>query len=115
MAGKDRYMLFEAGGYVRCVRKIALQLEADLSAALQNRQFFLLYQPIVDLPSREVVGLEALIRWRHPTRGVLLPESLHSPGRGERGDPADRPLGLEEACRQAGAWAAWKALRLASL
>jgi len=83
-----------------------LELEADLSAALQNRQFFLLYQPIVDLPSREVVGLEALIRWRHPTRGVLLPESFIPLA---EGSGVILPIGrwaLEEACRQAGAWAA---------
>ena len=48
-----------------------LQLHADLPAAIARREFVLHYQPIVDLASGGIVGLEALVRWAHPTRGLL--------------------------------------------
>jgi diguanylate cyclase (GGDEF)-like protein/PAS domain S-box-containing protein len=50
-----------------------LQLESDLRKAVADEQFELLYQPIVDLGDRRTVGLEALIRWNHPTRGMVSP------------------------------------------
>jgi EAL domain-containing protein (putative c-di-GMP-specific phosphodiesterase class I) len=46
----------------------------DLAAALAAQQFFLVYQPTIDLETNAFAGVEALIRWRHPTRGVLSPE-----------------------------------------
>jgi EAL domain-containing protein (putative c-di-GMP-specific phosphodiesterase class I) len=46
----------------------------DLAAALETHQFFLVYQPTIDLETNAFAGVEALIRWRHPTRGVLSPE-----------------------------------------
>src|SRR3954471_5126828 len=51
-----------------------LQLEKDLWSALPEGQFRLVYQPVVDLVSERVVGFEALLRWDHPTLGVVLPE-----------------------------------------
>jgi len=53
-----------------------LELETDLREALQENQFFLLYQPIFDLDSVGVCGVEALLRWRHPVRGMVDPESF---------------------------------------
>jgi diguanylate cyclase (GGDEF)-like protein len=103
-AGKDRYALFDASLYEGV--KGRLELEADLSTAVQDEQFFLLYQPIFDLPSRELVGVEALIRWCHPQRGVVAPDSF-IPLAEESG--LITPIGrwvLDEACRQAAAWAA---------
>jgi EAL domain-containing protein (putative c-di-GMP-specific phosphodiesterase class I) len=50
-----------------------LHLESDLRKAVVEEQFELLYQPIVDLGDRRTVGLEALIRWNHPTRGTVAP------------------------------------------
>jgi diguanylate cyclase (GGDEF)-like protein len=49
-------------------------LEADLQGALERREFKLLYQPIVDLRSDRIVGCEALLRWLHPTEGLLTPD-----------------------------------------
>ena len=50
-----------------------LQLEGELQQALQDKQFVVHYQPIVALPSGEITGCEALVRWEHPTRGLLMP------------------------------------------
>jgi predicted signal transduction protein with EAL and GGDEF domain len=52
------------------------ELEADLRQALDRDQFRLRYQPIVELQSGRVTGLEALVRWQHPTRGLLAPGSF---------------------------------------
>jgi diguanylate cyclase (GGDEF)-like protein len=101
-SGKDRYTLFNAN--MRSVIEDRGMLEVDLNAALQERQFFLLYQPIIDLRSRQVAGMEAMIRWRHPTRGVLLPDEF-VPLAEDSGLIV--PIGrwvLEEACNRAAAW-----------
>ena len=102
-AGKDRYTLFDerlhAGGDM-------LELEADLSAAVQADQLFLVYQPIFALPSQEAVSVEALVRWQHPVRGVVPPDCF-IPLAEENGLIVT--IGrwvLDEACRQAAAWAA---------
>jgi diguanylate cyclase (GGDEF)-like protein/PAS domain S-box-containing protein len=81
-----------------------LELEADLREALQENQFFLLYQPIFELDSVAVCGVEALLRWRHPVRGIVDPESF-LPVLEETGLIA--PVGswlLKQACRRAAAW-----------
>jgi diguanylate cyclase (GGDEF)-like protein len=101
-AGKDRYSLFEAGMHSDVEGR--LELESDLGAALAREQFFLLYQPIFHLPSQELAGVEALIRWRHPQRGVVAPDSF-IPLAEDTG--LIIPIGrwvLDEACRQAAAW-----------
>ena len=71
-AGKNRYVLFESG--MQALAEDHLLLEMDLRDALADRQFFLVYQPTFDLQSDAVNGVEALIRWRHPTRGVIAPD-----------------------------------------
>jgi diguanylate cyclase (GGDEF)-like protein len=101
-AGKDRYTLFNAN--MRTVIEGRAVLEAELSTALAEEQFFLLYQPIYDLSTRRVVALEALIRWQHPTQGVLGPQDF-IPLSEETGLIV--PIGrwaLEEACGRAAAW-----------
>jgi diguanylate cyclase (GGDEF)-like protein len=108
-AGKDRAVLFQATMQRAATDRLAL--EADLGHALQREQFFLLYQPIVDLDSERIVGVEALIRWRHPTRGVVAPEDF-IPLAEETGRIV--PIGrwvLDEACRQGAAWES-KGIRL---
>lgn len=54
----------------------ALDLEADLHHALANQELFLVYQPQIDLRTRKIVTVEALVRWRHPRRGVLAPDAF---------------------------------------
>jgi diguanylate cyclase (GGDEF)-like protein len=79
-------------------------LETDLHAALGADQFFLLYQPTFDLSSGAFTGVEALLRWRHPTRGVIQPDDF-IPALEASGliVPVGRWV-LEEACRQGAAW-----------
>jgi diguanylate cyclase (GGDEF)-like protein len=103
-SGKDRYSLFDASMNDDVEGRAAL--EADLAGAVEGNQLYLLYQPIFDLLDERVAGVEALVRWRHPVRGVLAPDSF-IPLAEESGLIV--PIGrwvLEEACRQAAAWAA---------
>ena len=80
------------------------ELEADLRHALDRGQFVLQYQPVVDLDSREVRGAEALVRWRHPRRG-LLPPATFVPLAEETGLIAELDgWVLGEACRAAAGW-----------
>jgi diguanylate cyclase (GGDEF)-like protein/PAS domain S-box-containing protein len=50
-----------------------LQLEADMRGALDHREFILFYQPIIDLKTHQLISFEALVRWNHPTRGLIYP------------------------------------------
>ncbi|NLC71275.1 MAG: EAL domain-containing protein [Desulfuromonadaceae bacterium] len=82
----------------------ALAVEAGLREALQKDEFLLHYQPKVDIPSGRITGVEALVRWRHPEKGLLSP-GCFIPVAEESG--LIIPLGrwvLEEACRQAREW-----------
>jgi diguanylate cyclase (GGDEF)-like protein len=101
-AGKDRYTLFNAN--MRTVIEGRAVLEAELNTALQERQFFLTYQPIYDLSTRRVTNLEAFIRWQHPAQGVVAPADFLTLAE-ETGLIV--PIGrwvLEEACTRAAAW-----------
>jgi len=101
-AGKDRYTLFNAN--MRSVIEGRGVLEVELNTALQDDQFRLLYEPIYDLGSRQVVGLEALVRWQHPEQGLLAPADF-IPLAEENGliVPIGRWM-LEQACHRAAAW-----------
>jgi diguanylate cyclase (GGDEF)-like protein/PAS domain S-box-containing protein len=69
--GRDRHAVFDPA--MRILARGRLQMEAELRVAIDEEQFELHYQPIVDLASNRVAGLEALVRWRHPVRGLLAP------------------------------------------
>jgi diguanylate cyclase (GGDEF)-like protein len=101
-AGKDRHIVFLHA------MQTAVQdrhvLETDLRGALVAGQFFLVYQPVFDLHHMTVTGVEGLIRWRHPTRGIVLPDSF-IPLLEETGMIVT--IGrwvLDQACAQAAAW-----------
>jgi len=73
-SGKDRYQIFRPSMYESvCYR---LQLETDLRKAIQHNEFILHYQPIVELATGKIVGVEALIRWQHPTQGFISPDQF---------------------------------------
>ncbi len=80
------------------------ELESDLNRAIASHEFALVYQPIVDLATHQIVGFEALLRWHHPQRGQLKPKDF-IPLAEECG--AIVPLGawlLEQACAQLSHW-----------
>ena len=102
--GKARYEVFDAD--MRASVMARLQLETDLRRALERGEFRNFYQPIVALASGEIAGFEALLRWQHPTRGLLGPGEF-IPVAEETG--LIRELGwwnLREACRQISEWRA---------
>jgi diguanylate cyclase (GGDEF)-like protein/PAS domain S-box-containing protein len=72
--GRNRFAFFRES--LNAQTRERRELEVGLSQAVANRQLVLYYQPQVDLVSGAVVGMEALVRWQHPTRGLLLPASF---------------------------------------
>jgi len=100
--GKNRHVLFESS--MQTVAQDRLLLELDLSEALEADQLFLLYQPTFDLRTETVSGVEALLRWRHPSRGVLAPDRFIAIAE-DTGMIV--PIGrwvLQRACQQAADW-----------
>ncbi len=77
---------------------------SDLRHALECREFVLFYQPEIDLCSRRIVGLVALIRWRHPQRGLIPPMEFIPQAEESGMILAMGDWGLAEACHQIGAW-----------
>ena len=101
-AGKNRYQLFdpESDRLAQLHRK---QLD-QLGSALANSEFVLYYQPKVDLLSGQIVGVEALIRWQHPQRGLLSPAEFLP---AIDGSPLEKPFGewvIQTALAQASTW-----------
>jgi diguanylate cyclase (GGDEF)-like protein/PAS domain S-box-containing protein len=101
-AGRDQSVLFEHS--MQSAAKERLTLKSDLESALDANEFSVLYHPIFDLEGIEIQGVEALLRWEHPTRGPIAPD-VFVPVLEERGLIID--VGrwvLNEACREAAAW-----------
>jgi len=101
-SGKNRYLVFESGMQDEVQSRLALEM--DLQGALEKEEFFLVYQPTFDLESMTPTGVEALIRWRRPGRGVVEPEDF-VPLLEESGLIVDVGAWvLMEACAQAARW-----------
>ncbi len=72
--GPARFVMFDAS--MQTAVQNRLQIENDLRAAIGTDQFYLVYQPIVSLEDGELHGVEALLRWNHPTRGLISPDEF---------------------------------------
>ena len=100
--GKHRYVVFEDG--MQHTVQHRMELEMDLREALENEEFFLVYQPTLDLHDMRPTGVEALIRWKHPVRGTVQPDNF-IPLLEETGLITE--VGkwvLQEACSQGAKW-----------
>lgn len=100
--GRNCYAVFDQAMQTHVA--VRLQLESDLRRAIEAGEFYLEYQPIVSLPNRNLRGFEALVRWRHPTRGIISPAEF-IPVAEETGLIV--PLGwwiLQESCEQLSHW-----------
>jgi len=73
-SGKNRWMLFEPAMHEELVER--LTLEGELAVALDEGQLDVHYQPVVDLDGVRIVGVEALVRWNHPSRGLVAPDEF---------------------------------------
>ena len=101
-AGKSRHTVFEPRMQDEARRRHVLG--EQLRYAVDRQEFTLAYQPVVDLETAAVVGAEALVRWRHPERGVVQPDEFISRAE-ETGLIVQMGTWvLEEACRQAAQW-----------
>jgi diguanylate cyclase (GGDEF)-like protein len=102
LEGRNRFAVFESG--MQDLVQERMELEMDLRGALAADEFTLAYQPTLDLSDMRPTGVEALIRWRHPQRGLVQPD-MFIPLLEETGLIADVGAWvLSEACGQAAAW-----------
>ncbi|CAN5790986.1 hypothetical protein BH23GEM6_BH23GEM6_01520 [soil metagenome] len=72
--GQARFEVFDRAMHAQALTR--LQMETDLRRAVERNEMVLFYQPVIDLASGRMVSLEALIRWQHPDRGLLMPDSF---------------------------------------
>ncbi len=96
------YAVYDPGMHETLVKRV--QLEADLRSALDNNEFVVFYQPLVNLRTGRISGTEALVRWQHPERGLVGPEQFIAL---TESSGMIRPLGLwvlRQACAQTAAW-----------
>jgi len=113
--GKAKFVVFQPRMQEQLRER--LRLEEDINRALERNEFFVEYQPVVDLARRELLGVEALVRWNHPEQGLVMPGAF-IPTAEESGQIVE--LGrwvLIEACRSIRSWrdtiAAGEGLRVA--
>lgn len=103
--GGNNHFQFYVASIDREIRE-RKQLEKDLSSALANHQFHLVYQPQVNLENRRIIGAEALLRWEHPVRGLVPPDHFIPIAEVNGAIVEIGQWVLDQACWQAARWAA---------
>lgn len=101
-SGRAGYEVFDKAMHTQALER--LQLESDLRKALERQEFLIYYQPIFSIALGELAGFEALIRWQHPTRGLVSPDQFISVA---EDSGLIIPIGewvLREACHQLQQW-----------
>src|SRR5271167_1241823 len=101
-AGRNAYRFYTADMNVRVQAR--LQLETDMRRGLMDDEFFLVYQPQIDMDSGRALGVEALLRWRYPIRGVIGPTEFIPIAEESGMIQALGARALRDACRQLIAW-----------
>ena len=96
--GRNRVALFDGDMRLRAFERV--DVERELRTAIDSGQLVLHYQPIVDVSARSLVGVEALVRWQHPRRGLLEPNEFIPLAEQCRPDLRPGAWVLDEACRQ---------------
>lgn len=100
--GRNAYQFFNAEMNLHLIERS--QLEEDLKTALKNGDFFLEYQPIIDMHNQHMTGVEAFLRWNHPQFGILMPSRFLSIA---ENTGLIGPIGewvINTACKQAKKW-----------
>jgi diguanylate cyclase (GGDEF)-like protein/PAS domain S-box-containing protein len=100
--GESRCEVFDEAMHTRAVGR--LRLESDLRTAMTKRQFRVLYQPVVQLATRQIVSFEALLRWDHPSQGLISPDRFIEAAEDTGILVSIGHWLLLESCRQLGEW-----------
>jgi EAL domain-containing protein (putative c-di-GMP-specific phosphodiesterase class I) len=100
--GRGRYEVFDESMHLFAVQH--MQTEMELRRAIEREEFVVYYQPIVSLDDGRITGFEALVRWQHPDRGLLMPDQFISVAEESGLIAAIDLLVVREACRQMHAW-----------
>jgi EAL domain-containing protein (putative c-di-GMP-specific phosphodiesterase class I) len=109
-AGKGRYATFQLEMHAAVVERS--ELEVELQGAAGRNELVLHYQPIVALDSEEIIGVEALVRWQHPTRGLVSPDVFIPLAEEVQLMPELGRWIIAEACREVASWGSLRPMRL---
>ena len=101
-AGKNQYAVFENAMHDAVIRRA--ELEAELRTGIENHEFEMVYQPIIDLDSGDITAMEALIRWRHPRNLDISPEEFVPIAEDTNLMPTLGRWILDDVCTQAAEW-----------
>jgi EAL domain-containing protein (putative c-di-GMP-specific phosphodiesterase class I) len=101
-ASRGAFLFFDPSMHTALVDRV--MLESDLRRAVEQREFWVAYQPIVDLETREVTGMEALARWKHPLKGTINPDDFIPVAEETGMIIAIGRMVMMEACRRGAKW-----------
>lgn len=100
--GRNNYQLFVPAMHVKSFKKMAM--ETDLRRALEHKEFVVYYQPQININTGQIIGMEALVRWQHPDRGLISPSEFLSYAEDTRLIISIDEWVLQTACIQNKAW-----------